>query len=126
VNYGGNVTLRPGANFNQYLGVNHAGMTNPADGGTAYDLYIFNTRSTYQFNEHFFVRGIYQFNTKNSRQLIDLLASFTLIPGTVVQLGYGTLLEEGRWLDGEWETDGGDLRALRKSLFFKTSYRHVF
>ena len=61
-----------------------------------------------------------------NRQLVDLLASFTLIPGTVVQLGYGTLMEEGRWDDNEWRNDIKNLQVLKQSLFFKTSYRYVF
>jgi len=126
VSYGANIDFEPGERFTQSIGFNHAEMTNPSTSEMMYDVDVVNTRSTYQFNKYFFVRGIYQYNTVNSRQLVDLLASFTFIPGTVVQLGYGTLMEEGRWDQDEWRNDFGDLQTMKKSLFFKTSYRHVF
>jgi len=125
-NYSAGIDLQPGEKLSESISFNHAGMKNPENGGVLYDVNIINTRSTYQLNKYFFVRGIYQYNTVNKRQLVDLLASFTLIPGTVVQLGYGTLMEEGSWLGNEWRYDNGDIQVLKKSLFFKTSYRHVF
>ena len=77
-------------------------MSNPSNGEKMYYVNVVNTRTTYQFNKYFFVRSIYQYNTVNNRQLVDLLASYTLIPCTVVQLGYGVLYEEGFWEDNEW------------------------
>jgi hypothetical protein len=126
LDYGAFIKFEPGEKFKQTVSFNHAEMTNPSGGEMMYDVNIVNTRSTYQFNKYFFLRGIYQCNTENNRQLVDLLASFTLIPGTVVQLGYGTLMEEGRWDDNEWRNDIKNLQVLKQSLFFKTSYRYVF
>jgi len=52
----------------------------------------------------------------------DFLASFTFIPGTVVHLGYGSLYENYKWLDGQWFSGNGSLLNMKNSLFFKVNY----
>ena len=41
------------------------------------------SRTTYQFNKHFLVRLLEQFDSSSRRLLTDLLASYEFVPGTV-------------------------------------------
>jgi len=86
------------------------------------DIYNFNT--TYQFNKYFFIRGIFRYNSYQEKLLTDFLASFTLIPGTVVHLGYGSLYLKNRWVPNanRWVPGEGDLMQMKRGLFFKVSY----
>ncbi len=60
----------------------------------------------------------------------DLLASFTLIPGTVVHLGYGSLHQKQYWddINQQWDSgvDLGKFYQNTQSLFFKVSYLYRF
>ena len=53
--------------------------------------------------------------------LTDFLASFTYIPGTVIQLGYGSLYDKVAWVDGEFRESDRFLE-MKRGLFFKASY----
>jgi hypothetical protein len=44
----------------------------------------------------------------------------------VVYAGYGSLLEQREFVDGQWATGAGAYAASRRGLFFKTSYLHRF
>ena len=79
---------------------------------------IVNTRSTYQFNKHFFVRGIAQYDSSNRRVLTDFLASYELVPGSVMHAGYGSLIEKRDPALG--------YQTVSRGLFFKASYLHRF
>jgi hypothetical protein len=87
-----------------------------------YSLDIYNLHTTYQFNKYFFIRGILRYDNLQEKLLTDLLASFTLIPGTVVHLGYGSLYLENQWQNNQWIRNQGDLIKMRQGLFFKASY----
>lgn len=87
-----------------------------------YSLDIYNLHTTYQFNKYFFLRGIVRYDNFQEKLLTDLLASFTLIPGTVVHLGYGSLYLRNEWLDDHWLPGQGDLMKMKQGLFFKASY----
>ena len=87
-----------------------------------YNVNIINFKVTYQFNKYFLVRAALRYNDYEKRLLTDLLASFTLIPGTVVHLGYGSLYENKTWQNNQWVTGPGDLLNTQNSLFFKVSY----
>ena len=54
--------------------------------------------------------------------LTDFLASFTVIPGTVLYVGYGSLYERKEWQDNEWIDNSGRYIESARSLFFKASY----
>jgi hypothetical protein len=82
---------------------------------------IWRGRLTYQVNKYLFFRGIVEYNTFRNTLLTDLLASFTYIPGTVLQLGYGSLYDKVEWLDGEYRPSDLFLE-VRRGLFFKASY----
>jgi hypothetical protein len=87
-----------------------------------YTVNIYNFRTTYQFNKYFFIRGILRYNSFQEKLLADFLASFTLIPGTVVHLGYGSLHLRNQWMDNQWVPGQGDLLQMKRGLFFKASY----
>jgi hypothetical protein len=77
------------------------------------DVHVANLRNTYQFTSRFFVRGIVQYDSSQHRVLGDFLASYELVPGTVVHAGYGSLLESD---------DLRPYQATQRALFFKASY----
>jgi hypothetical protein len=87
-----------------------------------YTFNIFNLLTTYQFNKYFFIRAAVRYNDYQKRLLTDFLASFTLIPGTVVHLGYGSLYESKDWQDNQWVPGQGSLLNMKNGLFFKVSY----
>jgi hypothetical protein len=83
-----------------------------------------NLFSTYQFNKYFFIRGAVRYNSYQKKLLTDFLASFTLIPGTVLHLGYGQLYDRKIWQNDRWVpgSEGDPFLNMRNSLFFKVSY----
>jgi len=87
-----------------------------------YNVNILNFRAIYHFNKYFLIRAALRYNDYEKRLLTDLLASFTLIPGTVLHLGYGSLYENKIWQNNQWVTGTGDLLNTKNSLFFKISY----
>lgn len=87
-----------------------------------YSLDIYNLHTTYQFNKYFFLRGIIRYDSLQEKLLTDILASFTLIPGTVVHLGYGSLYLKNQWQNNRWVPGQGELLRMRDGLFFKASY----
>ncbi|MBN2354829.1 carbohydrate binding family 9 domain-containing protein [candidate division KSB1 bacterium] len=86
-----------------------------------YTVNIFNVSTTYQFNKYFFIRTSLRYNDYEEKLLSDFLASFTLIPGTVLHMGYGALFEETENHDGQ-KVYHQKWREIRNSLFFKCSY----
>lgn len=94
------------------------------DNEKAYSVNIYNFRTTYQFNKYFFLRGILRYDSYQEKLLTDFLASFTLIPGTVVHLGYGSLYLKNQWIPGQyrWVPGGDEFTEMKRGLFFKASY----
>jgi hypothetical protein len=122
------VRLQPFARFNQSVSYNRVEFDRP-DGAREYTVNILNTRSTFQIDRHFAVRGIVQYDSSRRRVLTDLLASWELMPGTVAYAGYGSLIEKQEW-DGmrfmSPETRAGEYRTTQRGLFFKAAYVHRF
>jgi hypothetical protein len=91
-----------------------------------FDLNIVVSRTTYQFNKSLFVRALVQYDSYSKKVITDLLASFTLIPGTVLYLGYGSLFREQYWdgSDAAWKRQPGmgNFYQTTQSLFIKASY----
>ena len=67
-----------------------------------------------------------QFDSSRFRVLTDFLASYELRPGTVVYAGYGSLIEQRGFVDGQWIPGEGDYAASQRGLFFKASYLYRF
>ena len=124
-NYNLDVTFQPSSRFKQSVGYSRAELDR-LDGESVYRVNVLNARTTYQFNNQFFLRGIVQWDSSRTRVLTDLLGSFELLPGTVAYLGYGSLIEERQW-DGVRFLEGpGDYLTTRRGFFFKASYIHRF
>jgi hypothetical protein len=86
-----------------------------------YDYSIWRGRLTYQMNKYLFFRGILEYNTFREELLSDFLASFTYIPGTVIQFGYGALHNRLEW-DGVEYRPSERFLEMRRGIFFKASY----
>ena len=87
-----------------------------------YTVNIVNMKSIYQFNKHFFARLQAQFDSSQKLVLTDLLGSYELVPGTVAQAGYGSLIQREGLQNGVLTPGFGNYLATSRSLFFKVSY----
>jgi hypothetical protein len=120
------VTLQPSGRLSQALSYRRIAFDRASNGERVYDLDIVNSRTTYQFTRQFFIRAIAQFDSSRSRVLTDFLSSYELRPGTVVYAGYGSLIEQRNFVNGQWIVGQGDYRTSQRGLFLKTSYLHRF
>ena len=112
--------------MSQALSYQRVEFDRASTGARVYDLDIVYSRTTYQFSRQFFVRAIAQFDSSRYRVLTDFLSSYELRPGTVVYAGYGSLIEQRDFVDGQWVAGAGDYRTSQRGLFFKASYLHRF
>ena len=117
LNTGIGFSLQPSPHFSQNANYNRTRFDRASTGARVYTVNIINTRTTYQFNKHFLVRALEQFDGSQKRLLTDVLASYEFVPGTVFHAGYGSLLEK--------DTPEG-YRTTSRGLFFKASYLHRF
>lgn len=115
-------TVQPGIKLNIGFDYMYTDFYQKQTNREVYSVNIYNLRTTFQFNKYFFVRGILRYDSHLEKLLTDFLASFTLIPGTVVHLGYGSLHSRNQWLDDRWVPGQGDLLTMKRGLFFKASY----
>jgi len=107
------VGLQPNAKLSHSLSYTFVHFAREATEETVFDVHVVNLRNTYQFTPRFLLRAITQFDSSRRRVLGDLLASYELVPGTVVHGGYGAL----------WERpDGGLYQPTARAFFFKASY----
>lgn len=116
--------LQPSDNLRQVFQITHENLKNPDTGDSAYDVNILLSQTTYQFDEHLFLRALVQWDSYSEVVLTDLLFSYTLVPGTVLHLGYGSLHENLEWNDNVWKSNTklGKYYQTSQSLFFKVSY----
>ena len=110
---GVNVGLQPTSNLNHEISYNFVDFDHRVTEEQVFDVHIVNLRNIYQFNQQFFLRLIAQLDSSRRRLLGDVLASYELVPGTVVHLGYGSILES---------PVGDRYTATVRALFFKVSY----
>ena len=84
----------------------------------------------YQFNKHFRVRLLEQFDSSQRQLLTDLHAMYEPVPGTVFNAGYGSLYErQSPPQPGAAPAPGtfGDgYLTVSRGLFFKASYLYRF
>lgn len=122
--------FQPGPNLTQEFTLLHKQFDHAIDGDRVYDFDILISRTTYQFNKYLFFRGLIQYDSYEKVVLSDLLASFTLIPGTVVHVGYGSLHENRYWNPVnnrfEFREGMGKYYQTTQSLFLKVSYLFRF
>jgi hypothetical protein len=127
---GGNfgLTLQPNQHFTQNIDANMVRFDRASTEGRVFSVDVVNLRSTYQFDKHFLVRLLAQFDSSAHRLLTDLLASYEFVPGTVFHAGYGSLYEKRVGQPGTLVPNdfGQKYLAVNRGLFFKASYLRRF
>jgi hypothetical protein len=119
-------SFQPTPQITQSISYSYNRFTRASTGEEIFVVHLVNTRSVYQFTKEFFLRAIIQFDSRRTRVLIDTLASYELRPGTVIYGGYGSLLEEQLFSNGEWISGEGAYQTTRRGLFLKASYLYRF
>jgi hypothetical protein len=105
--------LQPNSRLNHNLSYRFVHFERETTGEKVFDVHIVNLRNTYQFTPQFMLRAITNYDSSRRRVLGDFLASYELVPGTVVYGGYGSL----------WERlEGMPYQASARAFFFKASY----
>ena len=104
-------------------------LKHPDSGQKLYDVSLFRLKGTYQFTRHLYLRGIVQYDSSQKQVVSDILASLTLIPETVLHIGYGAVRERqedplANRLDGLRSSTVW--RSIKRSFFFKAGYRFRF
>ncbi len=115
------LTYKPSEKLDLTASLTYADFFRESTGDREYGYAIWRGRLTYQANRYLFFRGVVEYNAYRREMLTDLLASFTYIPGTVVQLGYGSLRDRTEWFEGAYR-DAGRFLEMKRGLFFKASY----
>jgi len=125
------VTIQPNQHLSESFEGNSTRFDRASTGERVYSVDVFNSRTTYQFNKHFLVRLLAQYDSSEHRVLTDFLASYEFVPGTVFHAGYGSLYERGH--ANAFPTDANSpahleekYRATNRGLFFKASYLKRF
>jgi hypothetical protein len=124
----GEVTIQPNDNFEQYFGYENMKLTSKIDDSDLCSEVIFRSKSTYQFDEHLFLRAVIQYDSYTEMVLTDLLLSYQLNPQTVIHLGYGSIHENKTWKDDQWLDPDvlSEYYQTRQSIFLKGSYQIKF
>jgi len=97
-----------------------------SNGERVYTVDLVNLKTTYQFNKYMSVRAIERYDSSRKRVLLDFLASYEPVPGTVAYAGYGTLLDRQDWNGEEFVNGRGNYLTTQRGLFFKLSYLYRF
>ncbi len=105
--------LQPNSKLSHSLNYRFVHFERETTGEKVFDVHIVNLRNTYQFNPQFMVRAITNYDSSRRRLLGDFLASYELVPGTVVYGGYGSLWEQ---------FEGMPYQTTARAFFFKASY----
>lgn len=114
-------TFQPTERLSTGLEVSFADFYRKPGGEKVFDYTILRSRTSFQFNKYLYLRGIVEYNAYYKRIQGDVLASFTYIPGTVIQAGYGSVYENVN-RDHARSVPANGFRHIRKSFFFKASY----
>jgi hypothetical protein len=107
------VGLQPNARLNHNVSYTFVHFERRETKEKVFDVHVVNLRNTYQFTRQFLIRAITQYDSSRRRVLGDFLASYELVPGTVVHAGYGALWER---------VDVDPYRPTARAFFFKASY----
>ena len=116
-----NLIFQPSRKLNIGVRFTYDSFYRDSDDEKIYDYTIIRNKTTYQLNRYLFFRGIVEYNSYHERINADFLASFTYIPGTVIQAGYGSIYEK-MWRDGQEYFPVDDYIQIYKAFFFKASY----
>jgi hypothetical protein len=125
-------TIQPNQHLSQNLEFNRIRFWRPETDVEVYHVNIVNSKTTYQFDKHFLVRFLAQYDSSQNRVLTDFLASYEFVPGTVFHAGYGSLYEKGFGSvepvpGGPDPVDpSGRYLIVNRGLFLKASYLRRF
>jgi hypothetical protein len=125
-NYNIEVTLQPWAKLSQSIAFNKAIFNRASTGDRVYSVDIINLKTTYQISNHFYVRAIERYDSSRKQVMIDLLASYEPVPGTVAYAGYGSMFERQDWDGTQFVLGTEDYVNTQRSFFFKLSYLYRF
>src|SRR5207245_10277564 len=117
---------QPDQHFRQTVSHSSVRFDRADTGSRVFDVDIINSKTIYQFDKHFLVRLLEQYDNSRHQLLTDLLASYELVPGTVFHAGYGSLYEKRDFQAGRLLPNGGGYMTVSRGLFFKASYLHRF
>jgi hypothetical protein len=121
------LTIQPNQNLTQSIEWNTVRFDRESTGEHIYSVDIVNSRTTYQFNKHFLVRFLANYDSSEGRVLTDLLASYELVAGTVFHAGYGSLYEKDREFPGAPpQPPNSNYLMVNRGLFLKASYLRRF
>ena len=122
----GGITFQPNAHLTQSIDWNVLRFDRESTRERVYGVDIVNSKTTYQFDKHFLVRFLAQYDSSAKRVLTDLLASYELVPGTVFHAGYGSLYEkDAQFFEGPFNQSNKYL-MVNRGLFLKASYLRRF
>lgn len=129
--FGIGTTIQPNQHLSQTLEYSTVRFTRPSTGAMVYEVDIVNSKTTYQFDKHFLVRFLARYDSSRDRVLTDFLASYELVPGTVLHAGYGSLYEKGfgsvEPVPGAPPVDSSNRYLMtNRGLFLKASYLRRF
>ncbi|MFO7616500.1 MAG: DUF5916 domain-containing protein [Bacteroidales bacterium] len=112
---------QPIPKFQSELNLTYSDFYRQHTGEKDFSYLIVRSKNTFQVNSKLFFRAIFEYNSYEKDVTMDLLASFTYIPGTVVHIGYGSLFRQVEW-NGHAYQPGSDYLELKRGFFFKASY----
>jgi hypothetical protein len=118
--------FQPNSNLNMAINYYRAIFDRASNGQRIFTVDIINTMIAYQFNKNFFVRAIERFDGSQKRLLMDYLASFELVPGTVAHAGYGALFEREDLSATQFIAEQNNYVNTQRGFFLKLSYLYRF
>jgi hypothetical protein len=114
---------QPVEKFTTSLDLTYSDFYRKSDSQKEYDYTILRSHTTFQLNKYLFFRGIAEYSFFREELFLDFLASFTYIPGTVVHIGYGSVLEKVHWDNNLREyVSAQQFKQTHRAFFFKVSY----
>jgi hypothetical protein len=124
--YFAEIVLQPTARLRQSVTYDRVEFDRADTGERVYTVDVINGKTSFQLDRHFFLRGIAQYDSSRHRILLDFLASWELLPGTVAYAGYGSSIERQEWQSGVLRPGQGPYRTAERGFFFKASYIYRF
>jgi hypothetical protein len=124
--YFAEIVLQPTPRLRQSVTYDRVEFDRASDGERIYTVNVLNGRTSFQLDRHFFLRGIVQYDSSRHRILLDFLASWELLPGTVAYAGYGSSIERQEWNGAVFTPGQGPYSTTERGFFFKASYIYRF
>jgi len=118
--------FQPGPKLSQTISYDRALFNRISDGSRVFTVDIINTKTTYQFNRRFSLRAIERYDSSRKCVMMDYLASYEPIPGTVAYAGYGALFDRQEWDGSEFKPGQGEYLNTQRGVFLKVSYLYRF